>query len=1111
MCKNFIVEDLRGKKDAPADIRIVFHSGIVIRSKFALLLTVNAETNEASICGFESNYFMTDLVIPHNVMGYTIKSIKEKAFKLCPNLRTVVIPDSVTTIEDYAFYECVSMTSITIPNSVTKIGKFAFKKCYALKTIFSDDPSIMEMIEASEKVVIDNQYIEKLIQLFEQNRDKPEDKPNNPEIVKLSHSIAFSPVICGFADGIAKIEDVKDFNNVLLKSMLKNQSVLNACGFGFVKYLHIYNHVSVNNIGYINIYVDYSNNTISLERGTDGSNNKVFDDKSLIYLAKTKNNLGIMGGGMVEYRNTSDKGILDPDYYPVVTLDKSHRCQPSEFLKQWFQLNEKDWEKATTDLIELEGFIKENNSVTNVFYIGNYREDLDRDDLDRDYPLWANVGIDCSDVKNRDCIKAFLEQLRNFLHRISVQIQFGIKRLELRETAVRSAVGQVSSRNFSHNFGSHVFSKLMGNDTYENIEALASNNAYVSCYGKMEIKPGEQLACFLQYVKSRMDYLSELTFGVSNILTSKTIYGDVFRELDRVRLLLNHISGVSSFKYEFCLKYNGEPLGEGRDIVVAFPSDVLGSQALYNILENIIRNTAKHAIRNDSKSGCETFTIEFSDGELFPEYYCVEIDNGIVEPNVDELVNRQNEYINDSILDESNNLRTYSLGLLEIEASAAFLRQIDIAKIESVEFQFGENDIDEYHNSLGNLIILKAINKNGALGCRFFLQKPKDFLFVGDEWGIDASSQKKLLNCGICFINSNEFVKLLRKGKSFSHQFLIYNDAVSEEAKTMLLDNNECKTLLPIKKLKFDDNLSKRVINILNTVDKRELVHQLLAIAWNYYYQNEIVEDQNNPANECLIINGSVVAPDGNSSLPPNQITFLNHATAEKHKENWDRAQSSRLFEAWVENLSSHSSAKLPEFNTLSVGKRDPISDYLRNIKVNNIDWVKQALFAAYHERVVVIDERIQNHSKKHEGSSSEIGGPIPVGDLYKSTNVIVPDPATMPLDPLQYDVDTINNIETFIDNNCANAFLLIHYGVLERMYKKGSIIEEAAVIRSKLAEWSKKALRLVVTSGRGSHSLPLPESVCFVDLSSVLYAFVANRNKYIIDYLLHQARRKNG
>lgn len=1066
---NFKVEDLREKQNASADLKIVYPSG------FAMLASLDMATSEAFICGFESVSSTIDLIIPIEVDGHIVRGIKDKAF-----------------------YECICLTSITIPDSVTKIGDDAFAKCSALTSITIEDPSLLTGSGVSEEVEVQSRYNAKLMNLYEQNMDKP----NNPELVKLAHSIAFSPVIFDFADKL-DIRNAIDFNNVFLNSMLENQSTLQSVDFGFIKYLHVFNHAGSNNIGYINLYFDYAAEKLSNDKKEIDINNKVFSDDSLIFL--NKNDIGIMGGGIVEYCNSTNNMILDPYFYPVVSLDKKRCCQPSEFLKEWFRLSKNDLNEATSFLVSLEDFIKEDGHITNVFYIGNYGEGLDRD-----YSLWANVGIDVTNVKNKECVKAFIEQLRQFLHRISVQIQFGIKRHELRETAVRSAVGQVSSRNFSHNFGSHVFSKLMSNDTYENIEKLASNDAYVSCYDKMSITPGEQLACFLQYVKNRMDYLSELTFGVSNILTAKKIYSDVFKELDRVRLLLNHISGVSGFKYKFCLKHNGVDLGEGRDISVAFPSDVLGIQALFNILENIIRNTAKHAMRNDVASGCETFTIEFSDNDDFSEYYCVEIDNGIKESNIDFLVKGQNERINSSILDGANNLRTHSLGLLEIEASAAFLRQIDIAKIDSYEYQF-END-DAYRNKLGNLIILKAINKKGALGCRFFLQKPKEFLFVGDGWESNLQNRKNLLNYGVRVIKSDEFVKLLRKGKSFAHQFLIYNNAISTEAETLLSDDNDSKTLLPLKKLKFNHDQTLMVLNMFKDANKFELVHRLKEIAWNLYYQQVILEEQKNPLNDCISITGSVITPDEETVLPPNQVVFINHATANNHMDKWDSAQENQSFEAWVENFSSRSSAKLPEFDILSVGRHDPILNYLINLEnMENVDWIKQALFSAYHEQVVVIDERIQGHTKKHEGSSDDNSGPIPVGSLYKSTNVIIPDPSTMPLDPRQYDMVTINNIESFIDDKCVNALLLIHYGVLERMYKSDSIIEQSAIIRGKLNEWSKKAKRVVVTSGRGSHSLPLPDSVCFVDLSSVLYAFVANRNKYIIDYLLHQARRKNG
>lgn len=52
-------------------------------------------------------------------------------------MRSVTIPNSVTSIGKSAFEFCKGMTNITIPNSVTKIGWAAFEKCLAL-TIYCE-------------------------------------------------------------------------------------------------------------------------------------------------------------------------------------------------------------------------------------------------------------------------------------------------------------------------------------------------------------------------------------------------------------------------------------------------------------------------------------------------------------------------------------------------------------------------------------------------------------------------------------------------------------------------------------------------------------------------------------------------------------------------------------------------------------------------------------------------------------------------------------------------------------------------------------------------------------------------------------------------------------
>src|SRR5262249_45010447 len=56
-------------------------------------------------------------------------------FQLCSSLKSVTIPNSVTSIESLAFQFCSGLTSMTIPNSVTSIGLGAFASCTSLTSV----------------------------------------------------------------------------------------------------------------------------------------------------------------------------------------------------------------------------------------------------------------------------------------------------------------------------------------------------------------------------------------------------------------------------------------------------------------------------------------------------------------------------------------------------------------------------------------------------------------------------------------------------------------------------------------------------------------------------------------------------------------------------------------------------------------------------------------------------------------------------------------------------------------------------------------------------------------------------------------------------------------
>ena len=70
--------------------------------------------------------------------------IADDAFYGCKTLKSVTIPDSVTSIGSYAFEGCSSLTSVTIGNGVTSIGNYAFSGCTA-EIVWGDEPVITEI------------------------------------------------------------------------------------------------------------------------------------------------------------------------------------------------------------------------------------------------------------------------------------------------------------------------------------------------------------------------------------------------------------------------------------------------------------------------------------------------------------------------------------------------------------------------------------------------------------------------------------------------------------------------------------------------------------------------------------------------------------------------------------------------------------------------------------------------------------------------------------------------------------------------------------------------------------------------------------------------------
>ena len=317
--------------------------------------------------------------------------------------------------------------------------------------------------------------------------------------------------------------------------------------------------------------------------------------------------------------------------------------------------------------------------------------------------------------------------------------------------ALHSAVAAIMARNMSHNIGSHVL-----------------NSVSVTPQNLVEMQN------LTKYVQQRMDFIAMITSEFPSWTFPARFVWDIMSWFYKQSLILDYIAegeGLRAYdftkngsqknrlKVKVILKKIGEkkPIditalkdGNFEDVWVAIPGGIIGFQAIYVILEGIIRNSAKHGWVQKKKNNLKNLeiTIEITD-DPEKDYVTVFVgDNieqeGINKGNADtppsEYVNKDeqkdwpihwkmNKKIIEPLIKTTGEIAPENWGIKELKIAAAFLqRNFNILQVSNESIFFKQNG-----ESFTGLIKAKAVpkkeDKNSyTFGYEFAIPKPKEVM-----------------------------------------------------------------------------------------------------------------------------------------------------------------------------------------------------------------------------------------------------------------------------------------------------------------------------------------------------------------------------------------------
>jgi hypothetical protein len=357
------------------------------------------------------------------------------------------------------------------------------------------------------------------------------------------------------------------------------------------------------------------------------SANDIYDD--LIRTIMNKYNRAAIDFLSSYYNNLNDlKTTIEQQGIPIWHKESSAKQSSIIYSNNWEDLfpsaedkkNNIDIKRSDTDLADFKSIqdtlcdeMFNKTDVSGVYICPSFMEYQNKTILTSYVVVISVKPIDITVANN------LIVQLGNYTASFATKKIVEIFTNIIKQESIKSAVAAIMSRNMSHNLGSHL---------------ITNTKNYLSKRAEQENDPDLRgISHLLQYIQERMDYIATVTSGDKYPMAALNVRTQLFDELNIDYKGKRHNKEVNNFLLEYLVysekltRYHNTTLATGfkeleikirydgkdytglnsktqdeKDIQMklsklnlAVPQGVMARHALFSIIENIVRNSAKHA------------------------------------------------------------------------------------------------------------------------------------------------------------------------------------------------------------------------------------------------------------------------------------------------------------------------------------------------------------------------------------------------------------------------------------------------------------------------------------------------------------------------------------